>query len=171
MGDVRNHSAHERPLSANDDITVVFHKVDSRDNNSGGGGGSSGDHDDDERPAERLRLQRSRGDEGEEEEEEEEKDARRTDTERGGGHSPEDGERKRLFCQPASCVSSESASPEERAREGNGAQPTARHPSPPCPRPHSRATVSRRRKIVESNKLKAGRKEGGRGVSSSVRAR
>lgn len=142
MGDVRNHSAHERPLSADDDITVVFHKVDSRDNNSG----SCGDHDDDERPAERLRLQRSRGVStgggDEEEEEEEEKDARRTETERGGGHSPEDGERKRLFCQPASCVSSETASAEESAREGNGAQPSA---LPPCPRPHSRATVSRRR--------------------------
>lgn len=147
MGDVRNHSAHERPLSADDDITVVFHKVDSRDNNRGGS--SSGDHDDDERPAERLRLQRSRGDQ--EEEEEEEKDARRTETERGGGHSPEDGERKRLFCQPASCVSSEPTSTEERAREGNRARPTARYPPPflPCPRPHSRATVSRRRKIVE----------------------
>lgn len=133
MGD-RNHIAHERPLDAENDITVVFYKVDRRggdddDNNSSG---RSGDHDDDERPAERVRLhgsrgvsRRSNGDGNEEGKEEEDEDARRTDTGHGDGHLPEDGERKRLFCQPASCVSSEPPSLEDGAREGSGTRERA----------------------------------------------
>lgn len=125
MGD-RNHIALGRPLEAEDDITVVFYKVDSRgggDNNSSGRGG---DHDDDELPAERIRLHGSSGmprrssddEEKAEEEEEEDGDARRTDTGHGDGHLPEDGERKRLFCQPASCVSNEPPSSEDGAGIG-----------------------------------------------------
>lgn len=130
MGD-RNHIAHGRPLDAEDDITVVFYKVDSRggdDDDDDNSSGRGGDHDDDERPAERVRLhwsrglsRRSNGDDEEEEEaaaaEEENGDARRTDTGHGDGHLPEDGERKRLFCQPASCVSNEPPSPEDGAGE------------------------------------------------------
>lgn len=127
MGD-RNHIAHGRPLDAEDDITVVFYKVDSRgggdgDDDDDNSSGRGGDHDDDERPAERVRLHGSRGDDDEEEEaaaaEEENDDARRTDTGHGDGHLPEDGERKRLFCQPASCVSNEHPSPEDGAGEGS----------------------------------------------------
>lgn len=133
MGD-RNHIAHGRPLEAEDDITVVFYKVDSRgddDNNSSSGRG--GDHDDDELPAERVRLHESRGvlrrsnddEEKAEKEEEGNDDARRTDTGHGDGHLPEDGERKRLFCQPASCVSNEPPSSEDGTREGIGARAPA----------------------------------------------
>lgn len=129
MGD-RNHIAHGRPLDAEDDITVVFYKVDSRGDDDDNSSGRGGDHDDDERPAERVRLhgsrglsRRSNGDDDEEEEaaaeEEENDDARRTDTGHGDGHLPEDGERKRLYCQPASCVSNEPPSLEDGAREGS----------------------------------------------------
>lgn len=129
MGD-RNHIAHGRPLEAEDDITVVFYKVDSRGDDDNNSSGRSGDHDDDELPAKRVRLHGSRGvprrsnddEERAEEEEEENDDARRTDTGHGDGHLPEDGERKRLFCQPASCVSNEPRSPEDGAREGSRAR-------------------------------------------------
>lgn len=107
MGDC-NHRTHERPLSAEDDITVVFHKVDSHviDGND--------DHDecgDDERTAERIHL---RGNcrvswdcDG---------DAQETSGARGGEISPEGSEKKAL-CPPAFCVSGEPASREESARE------------------------------------------------------
>lgn len=127
MGD-RNHIAHGRPLEAEDDITVVFHKVDSRGDDDNNSSGRGGDHDDDELPAERICLhgirgvaRRSNGDEEKAEEEEEENDdARCTDPGHGDGHLPEDGERKRLFCQPASCVSNEPPSSEDGTREGSG---------------------------------------------------
>lgn len=113
MGDC-NHCAHERALSVEDDITVVFHKVDTHGTNSGDdhddvcGGG-----DDDERTAERIHLQNNcrvacdYGDDAEEEA-------------RGSEDSPEGSERKTL-CPPTFCVGSEPVSREESAREGRGA--------------------------------------------------
>ncbi|XP_038591521.1 solute carrier family 35 member G1 [Micropterus salmoides] len=109
MGDC-NHCAHERALSVEDDITVVFHKVDTHGTNSGDdhddvcGGG-----DDDERTAERIHLQNNcrvacdYGDDAEEEA-------------RGSEDSPEGSERKTL-CPPTFCVGSEPVSREESARE------------------------------------------------------
>lgn len=139
MGD-RNHIAHGRPLDTEDDITVVFYKVDSRggDDNSSSSSGRGGDHDDGELPAQRVWLHGSRGgsrrsnddEEKAEEETEENGDARRTDTGHGDGHLPEDGERKRLFCQPASCVNNELPSSEDGAREGSVARAPVTRGSP-----------------------------------------
>lgn len=114
MGDC-NHTAHEQVLTAEDDITVVFHKVDSHGITSGGDHDECGDHD--ERTAERIHLQSNcrlscdYKDDG---------DAQETDKDRGRKHSREDGERIRL-CPPAFCVRSEPASVEESAREGRRA--------------------------------------------------
>ncbi len=114
MGDC-NHCTHERPFSAEDDITVVFHKVDSHVTNSGD------DHDEcgeDERTAERIHLQSncrlSCYYDG---------DAPEMAEARGGENSPEGGVRKAL-CPPAFCVSSSSSSEPasgESAREGRSA--------------------------------------------------
>ncbi|XP_018554288.1 solute carrier family 35 member G1 [Lates calcarifer] len=110
MGDC-NHCTHERALSVEDDITVVFHKVDSHGKNSGG----ADDHDecgDDERTAERIHLQSNcrvscdyDDEDGVEEEEA-----------RGSENSPEGSEKKTL-CPPAFCVRSKPASREGSARE------------------------------------------------------
>lgn len=108
MGD-RNQSAHERALSVEDDITVVFHKVDSHGTNS------DDDHDecgDDERTAERVHLQKDCRVSCEQD-----GDARETEEERGREISPESGEEERRLCPPAFCVSSKPASREESARE------------------------------------------------------
>lgn len=157
MGD-RNHIALERPLDAEDDITVVFYKVDSRggDNNSSSSDGRSGDHDDGELPAERVCLHGSRGksrrsndDEERAEEEEENDDARRMDTGHGDGHLPEDGERKRLFCQPASCVSNEPPSSEDGAREGSVARAPATRGSP-CLYATRRKFIQQKRQHIKS---------------------
>lgn len=118
MGDC-HHTTHERALTSEDDITVVFHKVDSHGINSSGG-----DHDecgvDDERAAERIHL-RSNCRVSCDYDDDDDDDARETETERGGEHSPEDCERKRL-CPPAFCVRSKPASREESALEGRSAQ-------------------------------------------------
>lgn len=108
MGDC-NHCAHERALSAEDDITVVFHKVDSH--------GTNDEHDecgDDERSAERIHLHtncRVSCDYDDDDDDAEEK---------GGDGSP-DGSGKRTLCPLAFCVRSEPASREESAREGRRA--------------------------------------------------
>ncbi|XP_035514514.1 solute carrier family 35 member G1 [Morone saxatilis] len=109
MGDC-NHCTHERALSVEDDVTVVFHKVDSHGSNSG-----SDDHDEcgkDERTAERIHLQSncrvSCDYDG---------DAEETEEARGREHPPEGSERNAL-CPPAFCVRSEPATREESAREG-----------------------------------------------------
>lgn len=108
MGDC-NHRTHERPLSAEDDITVVFHKVDSHVINSGDDHDESGD---DERTAERIHLRSncrvSCDCDG---------DAQEPAEATGGEISPEGSEKKAL-CLPAFCVSGEPASREESAREG-----------------------------------------------------
>lgn len=122
MGDC-NHCTHERALTVEDDITVVFHKVDSHgygnddgdddhdgDEERGGGGG-----DEDERAAERIHLrancrvscERDGGDA-----EETEEDA----TTGGSENSPEGGEGSAL-CPPAFCVRRQPLSREESARE------------------------------------------------------
>ncbi|XP_029383506.1 solute carrier family 35 member G1 [Echeneis naucrates] len=91
MGD-RNHRARERALPVEDDITVVFHQVDSHVDDSGG------DHDGDE---ERIHLQGNRGRDAEEE--------------TRGGDGPREGEQQEKetrtpLCPPAFCVSREPAS-------------------------------------------------------------
>lgn len=95
----RNHCAHERALSLEDGVTVVFHKVDSHGTN--GGGDDDDESDEDERTAARVHLQSNCrvscdcSDDAEEA--------------RGGG------ERKTL-CPPAFCVRSSLA-----ARDGDAA--------------------------------------------------
>ncbi|XP_039991565.1 solute carrier family 35 member G1 isoform X2 [Xiphias gladius] len=110
MGDC-NHCTHERALSGEDDITVVFHKVDSHGQNSGGD-----DHDecgDDERTAERVRLHANcRVSCGYDDD-----DAAGSEEARGGENSLEGGEKKTL-CPPAFCVGGQPASREASAREG-----------------------------------------------------
>ncbi|KAI3365258.1 hypothetical protein L3Q82_010350, partial [Scortum barcoo] len=109
MGD---HRAAERALTAEeDDIAVVFHKLDCH------GDGELGD-DGDERPAERIHLyancrvgvscdyDNDNDDDAEEEEGGE------------GGESPPEGTGRRTLCPPAFCVRGEPASREESAREG-----------------------------------------------------
>lgn len=112
MGDC-NHCTHERALSVEDDITVVFHKVDSHGKNSGGGADDHDECGDDERTAERIHLQSNcrvscdyDDEDGVEEEEA-----------RGSENSPEGSEKKTL-CPPAFCVRSKPASREGSAREG-----------------------------------------------------
>lgn len=113
MGDC-NHCTHERALTVEDDITVVFHKVDSHGLNSGGG-----DHDDDdecgddERTAERIHLRGNcrvscEHDGG---------DAEGTEEATGGSDNSPEGSEKNALCPPAFCVRSEPASREESARE------------------------------------------------------
>lgn len=110
MGD-SNHTTHERALTVEDDITVVFHRADSHSTNSGGDHDECGDHD--ERTAERIHLQSNRRvscdyDDG---------DAQETEKDIGGEHSQEDSQRNRL-CPAAFCVGSKPTSREESAREG-----------------------------------------------------
>ncbi|XP_044034735.1 solute carrier family 35 member G1 [Siniperca chuatsi] len=105
MGDC-NHCTHERALSVEDDITVVFHKVESHGINRGE------DHDecgDDERTSERIHLQTNCRVACDYDDDEEEA--------RGSGNSLEGSEKKTL-CSPAFCVRSEPASRDESAREG-----------------------------------------------------
>ncbi|XP_070783664.1 solute carrier family 35 member G1 [Enoplosus armatus] len=107
MGDC-NHCTHERALSVEDDITVVFHKVDSHGTNRGD------DHDecgDDERAAERIHLQSSCRVACDYYEDDAEEEAR------GRENSPE-GSEKKTRCPRAFCVGSEPAPREESAREG-----------------------------------------------------
>ncbi|XP_071317928.1 solute carrier family 35 member G1 [Trachinotus anak] len=112
MGDC-NHCTHERALSVEDDITVVFHKVDSHGKGSGGDDHHHHHHhhhrdecgDDDEQAAERLHLQGNchvscgYGEDAEGKEEA-----------RGSDGSQEGGEEK-TWCPPALCVRSKPASP------------------------------------------------------------
>lgn len=105
MGDC-NHCTHERALSAEDDITVVFHKVDSDSHGTNSGG------DDDDRAAERIHLRSNcRVPCGYDD------DAPETEEERGSDNSPEDSGTERL-CPRAFCVRGEPATREESAREG-----------------------------------------------------
>ncbi|XP_023281822.1 solute carrier family 35 member G1 [Seriola lalandi dorsalis] len=101
MGDC-NHCTHERALSVEDDITVVFHKVDSHGKNSDGD-----DHDecgDDERTAERVHLQRNchvlchYGEDAEER------------GEARGSEDSQEGSEKKTLCPPAFCVRNKPAS-------------------------------------------------------------
>ncbi|KAM9837937.1 solute carrier family 35 member G1 [Aulostomus maculatus] len=92
MGDC-NHCTHQRALTAEDHVTVVFHKVDSH-------GENSGDHDecsDDERTEERTYLQKE-------------------EEERGSDESPSASPKKTL-CPPAFCVTRDPASSGGSARE------------------------------------------------------
>ncbi|XP_069011676.1 solute carrier family 35 member G1 [Embiotoca jacksoni] len=110
MGD-RNRRAREWALSVEDDATVAFHEVDSRDRKDGG-----------EDETERARLESNcrascgYADEGDAEEEEEEEEARRSE------NSPEGGEKKKktttTLCPPACCVRSKPPSRERSARQG-----------------------------------------------------
>lgn len=106
MGDC-DHRAHQRALSVEDGVTVVFHKVDSHGTNSG-----DDDHDDgggdDERTAERIHLRNNRrvssGDDAD------------ADETTGSDNSAADSG-KRTLCPPAFCVRSRLASPHGSARE------------------------------------------------------
>ncbi|KAM9336655.1 solute carrier family 35 member G1 [Symphorus nematophorus] len=111
-----NHCTHERAvLSGEDDITVVFHKVDSHHGLNSG----CDDHDDecgdDDRTAERIHLQRNcrvSCDYGDDDAEEEQEEAR-------GGENSQEGSERNALCPPAFCVRSEpTASREESARQG-----------------------------------------------------
>ncbi|KAM7370795.1 hypothetical protein PAMP_010316 [Pampus punctatissimus] len=95
MGDC-NHCTHERALTVNDDVTVVFHKVDSHGDNS--------DHVDDERTAERVHLRSNSHLSSKCED-----DAEEREEAKGSDSSPEGSEKKTL-CLPAFCVRSEPAS-------------------------------------------------------------
>nr|XP_046233139.1 solute carrier family 35 member G1 [Scatophagus argus] len=112
MGD-RNHTTHDRTLSVEDDITVVFHKVDSHGINSGG------DHDEhDERTAERIHLKSScrvscRDDDDDDDGDD---DAQETEEARGSENSRESMTKKRL-CPSAFCVRGKPAAQEESAHE------------------------------------------------------
>ncbi|XP_074518715.1 solute carrier family 35 member G1 [Halichoeres trimaculatus] len=109
MGDCNN-CTHERALTVEDDITVVFHKVDSHGRNSVDEHDESGD---DERTAERIYLRNNSRIHDE--------DAGQREEARGSENSLEGGEeekRKNTLCPPAFCVRSESASRKESAREG-----------------------------------------------------
>lgn len=87
MGDCNNR-AHERPFTADDHVTVAFHRV----------GSSHGEHsgdecgDDEERTHLQSHAWRDRGE-----------DAEETEEARGSRKSPEGSEKKTL-CPPAFCV-------------------------------------------------------------------
>uniref|UniRef100_UPI0037E748F5 solute carrier family 35 member G1 n=1 Tax=Semicossyphus pulcher TaxID=241346 RepID=UPI0037E748F5 len=108
MGDCNN-CTHERALSVEDDITVVFHKVDSHGINNGDDHDESGD---DERTAERIHLRSNCR--GYDDDAEEKGEARRSDNSPEG---EEEEKKKNTLCPPAFCVRSEPASREENARE------------------------------------------------------
>lgn len=113
MGDC-NHCTQQRPLSVVDDITVVFHKVDSHGKNSGGGDECG----DDERTAETIHLQsncRVLCSYDDDDEGDGDGDAEET---RRSGSSPQ-GTEKRALCPPAFCVRDEQSSREGSAHEGN----------------------------------------------------
>lgn len=100
MGDC-NHCAHERTLTAEDGVTVVFHKVDSHVR-------STDDDRDEERSAERVHLHRNCTESGWNDDEEEEEDDEDAEETRRKHSSPEGGVDTRL-CPPASCVTDTSA--------------------------------------------------------------
>ncbi|XP_040885536.1 solute carrier family 35 member G1 [Toxotes jaculatrix] len=107
MGDC-NHCTYERPLSVEDDITVVFHKVDSHGTNSGDDHGECGD---DERAAERIHLRsKCHVSCGYDDDAEEKQEARRSE-------DSLEGSEKKTLCPPAFCVRSKTASREGSARE------------------------------------------------------
>lgn len=106
-------------MTVEDDITVVFHKVDSHGFDDGG----DGDHDEeDERAAERIHLRAncrvSWERDGGDAEGTEEATAAAAATAGGSERSPEGGEGNAL-CPPAFCVRGEPASRGESAREGS----------------------------------------------------
>ncbi|KAM6963849.1 solute carrier family 35 member G1 [Tautogolabrus adspersus] len=110
MGDCNN-CTHERALTVEDDITVVFHKVESHGRNSGDDHDESGD---DERTTERIHLRNNCHGYDE--------DAEEKEKERGSENSQEDGKKKKTLCPLAFCVRNEPASQEESAREGSEKQ-------------------------------------------------
>ncbi|XP_020498415.1 solute carrier family 35 member G1 [Labrus bergylta] len=121
MGDCNN-CTHERALTVEDDITVVFHKVDNHGRNGGGDDDDHGESGDDERTTETIHLRsncRGYDDDdaaaAEEEKEEEEE-------ERGSENSQEGSKKKKRLCPPAFCVRNEPAPREESAREGSEKQ-------------------------------------------------
>lgn len=96
MGDC-NHCAHERPLTVEDGVTVVFHKVDSHVQDE-----------DDDRDHERIHLHRNSNVSSrwnDDDVEGDDDDAEETTRKHG---SPEGGVEERL-CPPASCVTATSA--------------------------------------------------------------
>ncbi|XP_076615281.1 solute carrier family 35 member G1 isoform X1 [Chaetodon auriga] len=110
MGDC-NHCTHERALSVEDDITVVFHKVDSDSHGTNSGGDDHDECGDDDRTAERIHLRGNcRVSCGYDD------DAPDTEEGRGSENSTEDSGKNRL-CPPAFCVRSKPATREESARE------------------------------------------------------
>lgn len=105
MGDC-NHWTHERALTVPDDVTVVFHKVDSH-------GENSGDLDEcveDEHTAERIHL---RSNPRRVSTSDCEDDAEGQEEATGIENSPEGSEKKTL-CPPAFCIRNEPATREGR---------------------------------------------------------
>ncbi|XP_028287955.1 solute carrier family 35 member G1 [Parambassis ranga] len=118
MGDC-NHCAPERALSIEDDVTVVFHKVDSHDKNSSGGGYERGGRSADGGTAEErihLRSHASLGYDDENDDDAEKEEARKRENSLEGGE-------KETLCLPAFCVRGKHASREESAREGTEKPP------------------------------------------------
>ncbi|XP_070707373.1 solute carrier family 35 member G1 [Pempheris klunzingeri] len=116
MGDC-NRSTVERALTAEDDITVVFHKVDSHGMNGGDDHDERGEED--ERTAERIHLRRNCGVNVNDDDDEEEREEEEEEMEKGRGreNSPEGSEKKTL-CPPAFCVRGKPTSREESSRQG-----------------------------------------------------
>ncbi|XP_041671418.1 solute carrier family 35 member G1 [Cheilinus undulatus] len=104
MGDCNN-CTHERALTVEDDITVVFHKVDSH-------GDDHEESGDDEGTAERIHLRSNcRGNDDDAQEKEEE----------GGSETSQEGgeeKKKKTLCPPTFCIRGKPASREQNAREG-----------------------------------------------------
>ncbi|XP_060884007.1 solute carrier family 35 member G1 [Labrus mixtus] len=118
MGDCNN-CTHERALAVEDDITVVFHKVDSHGRNSGDD--DHGESGDDERTTETIHLRSNcRGYDDDDAAAEEAK--KEEEEERGSENSQEGSKKKNWLCPPAFCVRNEPAPREESAREGSEKQ-------------------------------------------------
>ncbi|KAM4524702.1 solute carrier family 35 member G1 [Odontesthes bonariensis] len=98
--DDRNHCAHERALTVEDDVTVVFHKVVSQDNQSRYG--EEDERGNDERTEERIHLRTNCLDDGEDEGEK-----------RRRSENAQEGSEEETLCLPAFCVKSKPASSRE----------------------------------------------------------